>query len=1272
MNRFKSKKKGKDESAGVRPSMESESSFSLFRRGKKSAEQEVKPEIDLTSALPPSDDFRTSLLMTGLSARFSMLREQDDPNTKIGKASDDSVLFPKRQSRMTEFGFNAGLGLADIAEVESIKPPSFARVDSFASEDSAGNVMNRGKPTDGNNLFGGRQKIYKIAAGASSVKNVSDGGMSGRAVYDHDVAQSSFQRWRLAAKENRPLAEDERDDENGRGISDETRRTEEDSFIIRPESPPPSGYNRKRETSSTTSSTPSVSRTSTAATSIISQPTVSAKDWQSLQAAAPSSASQAPVPERIVMRTRRLYEQGLTQDLHDQQTSVLSRVDTLTRRPGGSRTPDLGANSPSPSIQSFADRFGGERRTILSKASAPNLRSMSPPTTGSSIGTMDLGIRIPSTAESKSTTFLASPPLSPPMSDTGEHSQLPIQAKDYGKATAMRVFQKPVQAYDDSKYAQRQVQLQQGRETPTQRFRDDPNAPLPHVSSTSSTSSTKLQEEPISEASADEPLDSPIFNEHLRLSISPQVTLKRPSDHDHPAFRTSAMPSALALIPHANNEPFARSGTSGGLTVNTKQASTGDSPTLGPNTGLSGMVRQHLRSESDVSSMYGPTSGGPDSGSPLDTRESTTTRKNPWEDQDWNLSNGREDERSPAVKADFSSQRPNEFKPSGSIGDHMENDEEDEFASQLANARQRVREKLTSYVDPDGLSPQLYEDPTREMPPPPSRSNPLGILKGKSSRGSLVDRNRDAPQSKTSKMLGLGSATMTASHSPIDQIFEEDDRVPSATVKGGANSTREPHTADMGGILDAEDRAQLEEEQNAHPGLRAFRNAKRELQRQKELEMLAKHQAQKVGPINPPALEPMSPTARGVGYGRQRTPSVERQPQPVHYQSRTPGEEPRGGMPQARMPPRNDRERSGSEASEGQGQPRGRHPRLRNNSTPYEAQQRQLELRSASGPRMPTMRSPPGRSPPGQPGLPGTDIRRSPHMPPPGYPPNVPSHPSVSMQNYQLDRSNSAGNLRLQPVRSGPESAGMSAGPSPLATEGPSRVMEGPSRVPFHLKDMSGSAPSTPTFSPPRRPSVSTNPQFSTATSTLNESLKRVVNKSDISEPTFLMTTSRVPTMSVNEAQESRSRSSSISKSGGTTDYGVPPPLPPVNPRRKRESSRTRTMFSGILGRKSDEADSAVSVSLPHLPLAVSPAASLSEARSEFSDSDQESKQGRRRVKKISSEARIDLRANNGPPPMIPKRAERNPHAAVGPPANRQIITSNLHKSPAGMQGGMF
>ncbi|RAL63330.1 hypothetical protein DID88_003755 [Monilinia fructigena] len=187
---FRSRKKkdaAKDAAEGVgRASSDIEhapaiKSSKTFRLGKKKEEPEPKLELDLEHALPSSDDFRTSLLMNGLSARFSMLREQDDPSSKIGKASDDSVLFPKRASKLIDFGLFQGQGLSDIAEVSSIhgsvRPPfAFSKLDAYAdgygTDDESihtGSIMSRPKPGEGNVLFGGRQKILQNSRGVEEL-----------------------------------------------------------------------------------------------------------------------------------------------------------------------------------------------------------------------------------------------------------------------------------------------------------------------------------------------------------------------------------------------------------------------------------------------------------------------------------------------------------------------------------------------------------------------------------------------------------------------------------------------------------------------------------------------------------------------------------------------------------------------------------------------------------------------------------------------------------------------------------------------------------------------------------------------------------------------------------------------------------------------------------------------------------------------------------------------------------------------------------------------
>jgi hypothetical protein len=212
MHRFLSKKNGDAASSPLSPPT---TSNKKWKKNKKELVEE-KPQLDLGSALPSIDDFRTSLIMPNLSTRFSMLREQDDPHSLLGKASDDSVLQPQRNSRLLDFGFSSNSNLNDIAEVESInssiRPPfTLDRTGSFASEEgygtdnnsnADGSVMTRSRPGEGNVLFGGRQKVYKIATGsAKSIGGNSERAMGGKMLYDDDMNMSAFQKYRQQERE---------------------------------------------------------------------------------------------------------------------------------------------------------------------------------------------------------------------------------------------------------------------------------------------------------------------------------------------------------------------------------------------------------------------------------------------------------------------------------------------------------------------------------------------------------------------------------------------------------------------------------------------------------------------------------------------------------------------------------------------------------------------------------------------------------------------------------------------------------------------------------------------------------------------------------------------------------------------------------------------------------------------------------------------------------------------------------------------------------------
>ncbi|OBT77971.1 hypothetical protein VF21_04330 [Pseudogymnoascus sp. 05NY08] len=869
MNRFRTKKKAKAaDEAPARPSNDSAAPTltplkpaMTFRRKKEKNEPPPRMELDLVNALPASDDFRTSLLMTGLSARFSMLREQDDPKSKIGKASDDSVLFPKRQSRLNDFGFTPQ-GLSDIAEVGSIRestrrPFALDRMDSFQSSagssetDAQESIMSRGKPAEGNNLFGGRQKIYKIPVGSTSMKSLNGtgepSGLGGRALYGDDVSQSAFQKLKERERE-------ERERENERRSNEEAYRSES----------PPLEYNRNRETSSTTSSGPNGTRMSTAATSVTSQRTPSVTG----QSSAPTTPA-VPGPERSFTKTKRLYETGLDQHLHTQQFSAANRLDNLSRqgRNLGARSPSP-AGSPIPSpIEGPSSNAGRQQRVPLSSPTSPNN------------GGFDFGTK-PSTKDALKP-FVTTPPLSSPVSETDDKSALPIQPNDKGKATALGAFAKPAQPYDERKYTQRQLQMQQGRETPPLRKHAPPQSFLPNVATGQDTTAPRNRAGSNSTYQSDRSRSSSTQREFLpreRMFPPKREPPPEPQQQSQMAamgsFLTSPGDSSAASSPRGSGEATATGGanaweqaaaydefearapapaplsTMGGRRVETehpafrqdrlkfrdldeqrgmskveaplrsppqqqakipskaleevkvektKVASPLDSPTL-PASGLSGIIRQHLRSESNTSSIGGPPS--PVLGSQYQAAD-YTMNGNPWDDtpaanatdNDWtphpNISSFQQPAAatsSPAATPSQSTPRAASPAPSDTpswekaINHHHSRDastesqrEREDFASELAARRKRVQDNLRSFAESDSRS----QSPVRggmETPPlssqrtvsgsggagPTPRSNHLNFMKGMTSRESLVPRSRDSSagpggQSKARKMLGMGA-----------------------------------------------------------------------------------------------------------------------------------------------------------------------------------------------------------------------------------------------------------------------------------------------------------------------------------------------------------------------------------------------------------------------------------------------------------------------------------------------------------------------------------
>ncbi|EOA82951.1 uncharacterized protein SETTUDRAFT_156607 [Exserohilum turcica Et28A] len=619
------------------------------KKGKK-GQEEPKQEFDLNAALPKADDFRTSLILPGLSTRFSMLREQDDPSSLIGKASDDSVLQPKRQSRLHEFGFNPS-GLGDIAEVSSlsssVRPFANERTNSFDSgsrdEDNSSSIMTRARPGEGNILFGGRQKIFVIS-------NSNSKG-TGRTLYDDDVNMSAYQRLRQEEKERlRREAEDE----------DEFQHEDDGNHHSEPSSP--SEVSRKRETTSSTNSGPVNTRTSTAATSIASQGANSIP--ASSPALPPSSAPMgSPDLSRSTTTTkRRLYDQGLDQQIQDQQSSAMSRLNSIqrARAPTGRSTPPAGM-AHARSATNLHDRF----------ARGPGFRSDSPNSFS--------GPGMTRTNSSDATSPVLSRPQSPPLispvisEDSDAYSlNAALQPTDRGKATAMGAFNKPKEAFSEEQYAERLRQMNQDRQArespapgsenpsarkPTLRERAEQEkrkraaseakethkpesaaepSPATHAFSRFQAAASQMRtagaalasppsqqrekgqddcakatflasatssDDEQAEEEAPRPTATRPAGSARRFDNLPVATGPAPPMFEHPALRARAPSDDQAQL-----SGFAAHTLSPSLRADLQPPKPSgldsNAPTLGPNNGgLSGLIRQHLRNVSNVSNV---------------------------------------------------------------------------------------------------------------------------------------------------------------------------------------------------------------------------------------------------------------------------------------------------------------------------------------------------------------------------------------------------------------------------------------------------------------------------------------------------------------------------------------------------------------------------------------------------------------------------------------------------------------------------------------------
>lgn len=938
MNRFRSKKKN-NESAGPtrRPSLENEipplpnvsSRSKTFRRNKKSGlpPKPEEPEVDISAALPSSDNFRTSLLMPNLSARFSMLREQDDPSSKIGKANDDSVLFPKRASRLDLFNHQ---GLSDIAEVDSrrgsLRPPFAYRDESYSTDgygtdnDSSrnGSIMSRAKPGEGNTMFGGRQKIYKIRGAERG--NGGDGysgtetpkGMGGRVVYESDIATSAFQRLREQEREK---------SEREWNARPSTRSSKEDERSV---TPPSGHYNRNRETTSSTNSGPSFPRTSTAATSVASQKSV-------YGAPAGANGSSSSIPSPILgthispssdrpgpsgPKAKRLYGQGLDQHMHEQQSSALNRLESLHRQ----RT--VSPPIPRHLHQSRSATNLQERYQRGGPLHAPNnFRAGSPPplNSPSRMAEFDLGFNEdnPSaTAKKNDLGYGRSPPMSPLMSLEDPTLIAALEPNDIGKATASGAFNKPTKQYDEQQYLQRQMQLQQGRQTPPPARPFSPNAASideqvasrtrnnSSVSTRSMASALRRPHEQLDHQNHDYPLntvpeaqsprkrkssetsqndantsflnglsgsevgsqsenevdpDSPIAGSQydgLSAAVANTPIIKRSlAPENSVRYQPERLPTTVSE--ETSSDTLSQRTITHSMKSSISTAKPDcidlDSPTLGPTNGLSGLVRTHLRNESNQSSIYPEQSpsllskfsnenhnGHRESSSQQHTFfNSSAMSEDEQEGQAYHLQKpdhpeavpsplavtartfleqatalrnqeslkpkqllgndkaqrilGREAPRSSEESAGAPSWQ-EQLRAHHARGGSTETEKEREaFSTELAERRRMVQDNLKSFVESESRSVSPGPGARTRDDSPAKSGKSFGLLRPKNSGGSLVSKNEQP--SKAMKMLGINPGSNLAnssSHPSMDNLFFEESEQRSRHMNDGQRAQMPP------------------------------------------------------------------------------------------------------------------------------------------------------------------------------------------------------------------------------------------------------------------------------------------------------------------------------------------------------------------------------------------------------------------------------------------------------------------------------------------------
>jgi hypothetical protein len=891
-------------------------------------------------------------------------------------------------------------------------------------------------------------------------------------------------------------------------------------------------------------------------------------------------------------KNKRLYGQGLDQHMLENQSSAMNRLDSIQRSRGNGTGLLANMNAlQSRSASNLHDRFQRSQPAYSPthfRAGSPPLTAETPNLGGFDFGTSDE--RSPMASRDNNPAFGRSPPLSPPMSPATDNPAFiaALEPNDLGKATASGVFNKPKTSYNEQQFAQRQLQLQEGRETPPLRafsrtdVYQDQHGRLRNDSIASMQSAQSSRMFQLSQKSSVQDLgavyESPKKPRPVAMDPSqathgtflsglsgseadsdppspPGVLTVKPStyqgtangtehaarnhrymhDDQHPAFQHGNsdghyMDATAAYEP----EPRARGSDVHGGQV-TDHGLAVDSPTLGDgtNSGLNGMIRTHLRTDSGQSSVYPSSPPLPGRRFSQDTwrtadRDSvdgTYRDQEQWDQGPYGSSDptpqpaeadagaslplsvrarqileqatqlrnasGKAEEILGPVGASkpqqvLGGEAPRRSNESANVswqeqlkahhtraGSTETQKERDDFASELADRRQRVQDNLKSFVDTDG----------REPGHAPARSpGAFGLLR-KASREAMAGRG-DA-SNKAMKMLGLGmngspnpSQAGISSQGSRDNLFggeaHDHARSPNGYGRGVLPSSRIP------------------EPSQKHASPRAVVGA---------------GQASKERSIGTERREKFA--ARGSPV--TRSPALEQMGQ-IRPRPELPGQAPSASASRQRSPnPGGVVARARADIAWRDAQAVSYHPAAhsRKYSPPRDAlSTHQHASRSRSNSKTSPM---------------------------------VPTAPFPASSPYQSSYPAPVGQPRNAPVTPGATPSVHAHEPSYYATSSDDFPFGSPNLVP------------SSTF-----PGMNAN-----SSSRLLAVRKRSINKQDISEPQFISSTSSVTTVDLppeaslqNGMDEVRAESQA-------------PPVPPFNPRRGRKAQATQNVLTAFVGRPS-------------------------------------------------------------------------------------------------------